>query len=269
MLSHSFRTRITSGYLKATDTKEFDAVFEQLRGCVQKTSHPLLLSVLILARQLSEENDEQQREIRRKIRRLEKALSRRYHDEVNLDDKNTTDPDKPDEKKDEESKEERREEPEELPEEINWELDKMNCRLADLQCKAMWKRPQAWQKVVTRLSNAVERFWKMLPEEDKVPELKKLNRELLCSLEFLAAKLEGLENYSHVSQERLNLQRQVVRIFSSFVTSMLDNLLLLGLFCCLCRRAFANASNFTDGQFNEPKGIADKRHHGWTAESSS
>ncbi|KAB5523098.1 hypothetical protein GE09DRAFT_977065 [Coniochaeta sp. 2T2.1] len=212
MLSYNFRTRITSGYLRgnksdavANKPDEVKEVLELLEGCSKTASHPLLLPTLYLVTQLSTENDNGQRSIRSKLRRLEKALVQRYAEPVMIGQTaHQTD--------------------EELLKK-GLKLDTINGELADLHCTAMWKRPQAWQNVVRRIVEAAERFWDTIEEDVKTPELTKMHRELCNTLQLLTVKLEGLESYTHVTLERLSLQRQVmdsiVNLRESTISTML------------------------------------------------
>ncbi|OIW24940.1 hypothetical protein CONLIGDRAFT_690602 [Coniochaeta ligniaria NRRL 30616] len=213
MLSYNFRTRITSGYLRGnksdekSDEKpdEIDDVLKLLQGCSSTASHPLLLPTLFLTTQLSTENDNGQREIRGRLRRLEKALVQRYMKPVMLGQTiNETD--------------------EELLRK-GPQLDTINGELADLHCTAMWKRPQAWQNVVRRIVEASEQFWSTAGEEAKTPELTKLHREICSTLQLFTVKLEGLESYTHVSLERLSLQRQVMDSIVSLRESTISTML--------------------------------------------
>lgn len=94
-------------------------------------------------------------------------------------------------------------------------LDKIDCELTDCQCQVLQKRPQAWKNAVTRMRKAATCFWKGLAEEEKTLDMKKLHHVIMDRLDFFSVKLEGLENYTHVSLERLNLQRQVVSVLES------------------------------------------------------
>ncbi|ORY71048.1 uncharacterized protein BCR38DRAFT_415789 [Pseudomassariella vexata] len=182
ILSYSFNTRITSGYLKGTDSVEIETILRRLKACAQPTSHALLLPILVLGHEMSAKNDNTQRKIREQIRRLEDVLSGRYKVEAAAgyaSDQDLT-------------------------------LDAINHDMVESHSQAMWKRPQAWQNVVTRLSKATDYYWEQLPEEEKTPELEGLHKVLLSRLDFVTAKLEGLKHYADVSLERLKLQREVM-----------------------------------------------------------
>ncbi len=183
-LSYSFATRITSGFAKGTKSAQLGDILENLTACAVPAAHPLLLPVLILNNEISAPNDKKQRESREKVRRLEKTMSSRY----------ATKPAPGYET------------------EADLELDQINRKLTDCHCEVLWKRPQAWRSAVSRLQEAAECYWSNLPQDQKVPELEKLHNTLLCRLKFIDIKLDGLDNFAHVSLERLNLQREVVSV---------------------------------------------------------
>ncbi|KAF4973307.1 hypothetical protein FSARC_382 [Fusarium sarcochroum] len=193
MLSYSYQTKITSGYVKVKydksnskgmkDSERTNKIFEELPFCLTSASHPLLLPLMFLAQQLSPENDEQQRKARRMVRSLEERLSKRY--QVNSASDFS-------------------------PDLLHLDLYKISQELADCQFTVLWKRPQAWMNVVSRMRKANKYFWDNLDEEDRTPEMTELHSSILDQLEFMTIKLENLESYAHVSSERLKLQRQVV-----------------------------------------------------------
>lgn len=164
------------------ETAKFNPLLEELLLCGRPASHPLLLPVLVLCRELSSENDEKQRAQRKELRKLENALSSRY--QVKPAARYGT--------------------------ETDLELDRISTQIANCQCEVLQKRPQAWQNVVCRVKDAALRFWYNLSEEKKDPALRGLHDTLLSRLEFLTVKLEGIENYAFVTLERLNIHREVV-----------------------------------------------------------
>lgn len=184
MLSHSFEKNITSGYVRAMGSFKFQIILDDLQACGKPVSHPLLLPVLVLCHELSSTNDEKQRKQRRRLRRLENALSQRYEMTAAAHFGPETDP----------------------------ELDGVSRELADCQCEVLQKRPQAWQNVVKTTQAALQFFWQQIPEQEKTPALTDLHQTLESRLAFLTIKLEGVENYAHVTLERLSIHREVVSI---------------------------------------------------------
>ncbi|KAK3986740.1 hypothetical protein QBC44DRAFT_332659 [Cladorrhinum sp. PSN332] len=184
-LSHSFSTKITSGFVKATGKSGLDKdILPDLQKCSFPQTHPLLLPSLMLYKVLSSTNDNNQRNLREKIRKLEYALSARYRDKTKTGRAESY-----------------------AAEQRDLELDMRE--LTACYCEVMWKRPQAWLSVVRRMQEAARGFWDNLPEDDHCA-LEELHECIVSRLEFVQMKLEGLESYTHVSLERLTLQREVM-----------------------------------------------------------
>ncbi|KAI5925134.1 hypothetical protein F4810DRAFT_89997 [Camillea tinctor] len=189
MLSYSFRTRITSGYVKGTESAGIGDLLRQLSACARPAAHPLALPILVLSLSFSPQNDRAQREARDRLRQIEHGLSRRYTVDAAVGYEDLD------------------------PREIK--VDVASQRLTECQCEVLQKRPQAWRNVVVRVGKAMERFEGVefqldLLKKGKSGALEALHSELESRLDFLMVKLEGLENYTHVSLERLNMQREVM-----------------------------------------------------------
>ncbi|KAI3321758.1 hypothetical protein HD806DRAFT_146484 [Xylariaceae sp. AK1471] len=177
MLSHSFETRITSGYVRGTHHTKIGQVLQQLATCSTSTAHPLLLPILVLCRELGFKNDEFHQATRRWICTLEATLGDRYHvDYVN----NHTD------------------------------TEQLLRDIGACQYQVLQKRPQAWLKVVDKLTQAMGCYWESLDPENKTLELEQLHETLLGRLDFFTTKLQGLESYIQVSSERLKILREEV-----------------------------------------------------------
>lgn len=182
MLSHSFRTGLTTGYAKGTESSDMVAAVEHLRACAAQVAHPMLLPVIILSHDLSSRNDQKQREARDWLRRLEHAVSMR--NEIQEDEGYVTD--------------------------AVMDLDQINRDLVECHSQVLWKRPRAYIEIIEEMETAMERFKEALPGERNVPEVDKLHRSMLSRLEFYTAKLRGAENYAHTTLERLNIQRSAL-----------------------------------------------------------
>jgi hypothetical protein len=197
MLSYSFGTGMTSGYVKGKgekvkeqgkeqvkENKSLKKVLDDLVSCGRPVSHPLLLPILTLCNELSSENDTKQREQRAELRKLDNALIARY----------TMAP------------------AAHYAAPVDQELDKLSHTIAVCQTEVLQKRSQAWQNVVDNVKDAMIHFWDHVPDEKKnSDELTKLHNALLDRLNFLTVKLQGIENYAHVTLERLSILREVVR----------------------------------------------------------
>jgi len=187
MLSHSFRTGITSGFAKGTESSDMMKAIDHLKACAQQVMHPLLLPIIILSHDLSAKNDQKQREAREWLRKLEHAVSMR--DEV-------------------------------LPEESRYikesmvDLDQINRDLVECHSQVLWKRPQAYQEIIVTMHKSMSSFWDKASTDPKYGgqsgEVHKLHRSMDSRLEFYTAKLKGIENYAHTTLERLQIQRAAV-----------------------------------------------------------
>ncbi|POS69946.1 hypothetical protein DHEL01_v211662 [Diaporthe helianthi] len=143
MLSYSFDTGMTSGYVKAMEKMNFNAVLDDLVLCGKPVSHPFLLVVLTLCNELSSKNDMEQRAQRRELRKLDDTLTARYTMAPAPHYGPETDP----------------------------ELDNLSKMIAVCQSKVLQKRPQAWQNVVDNVRKAATHFWDHIPPEDRSVEL--------------------------------------------------------------------------------------------------
>jgi hypothetical protein len=191
MLSHSFRTNITTGYAKGTPSSDMVASVKHLRACAAQALHPLLLPIIILSHDLSMKNDQKQRAAREWLRNLETAVSMRS---------------------------------EVLEEENKYirgamiDLDQINMDLVECHSQVLWKRPQAYQEIIKSIYQAMERFWDKAKDDEayggRGGEVDKLHRSMLARLDFYQAKLKGIENYAHITLERLTIQRAAVRPLS-------------------------------------------------------
>ncbi|KXX79476.1 Magnesium transport protein CorA [Madurella mycetomatis] len=184
MLSHSFRTGVTTGFVKGTKSSDMEESIQHLKECAGQVRHPMVLPLIILSHELSAKNDQKQRDAREWLRKLEHAVSLR--NEV-------------------------LEEESPYVMESMVDLDQINRDLVECHSQVLWKRPQAYMEIVMSMTTAMERFWSMARDNPiyggKGGDVGKLHRSMLGRLEFYQAKLKGIENYSHVTLERLNIQR--------------------------------------------------------------
>lgn len=183
MLTYSFETGMTSGYVKAMERMKFQDVLDDLVLCGKPVSHPFLLPILTLCNEVSSKNDKKQRAQRTQLRKLDDALIARYnigptaHYGIDIDP----------------------------------ELDSISKTIAVCQSEVLQNRPQAWRSVVDNVRHATTCFWDHVAAERKSDPLKELHETLLHRLDFLTVKLDGIENYAHVTLERLGILREVVR----------------------------------------------------------
>lgn len=216
MLSHSFKTGITSGYIKGTPSSDVVDTLIALRTCAGDVGHPMLLPVVVLSRDLSPANDQKQREARDWLRRLEKAVSLR--DEVDESEMNAHG-------------------------DVNgsaggagagaadllFEVDGLSRDLVECHGHVLWKRPQAYQAVAKEMEKAMESFLRRWEhpsvDEERMTSaeraerraVQQLHESLLSRIDFYQVKLKGLENYIHTTLQRLKVQREAVGFSSAYI----------------------------------------------------
>lgn len=196
LLSYSFKTGITTGFIKGTPSSEVEKSLDHLKACADQVGHPILLPLIILTYDLSPENDEKQRKARHWLRRLENAVSLR--NEV--------------------------EEQEQYFQNGFIDIDGLSRDLVECHGNVMWKRPQAYEALAKEMEKAMVTFrsaWiaSNPPVEEQCEaerkhrkELEKLHRSMVSRLDFYKVKLKGLENYIHITLERLKVQREAVSV---------------------------------------------------------
>ncbi|KAK4215146.1 hypothetical protein QBC37DRAFT_419732 [Rhypophila decipiens] len=192
-LSYSTATRITSGYIRGTLSAEIHQVIELLCECARPACHPFLLPLLTLRREMSPQMEIDQRDIRDQLRSMESAVTKRY-----------THVGRP------------------APGYVETAvgLDSVNRTLADYQCKAMGKKPQAWITAIRRIEDAMEKYWALMVASESetrhvanhpMPtDIQMQHKTISRRLGFMIVRLEGLESYTQVTLERLNIQREVM-----------------------------------------------------------
>ncbi|KAJ6446544.1 magnesium transport protein CorA, transmembrane region [Purpureocillium lavendulum] len=194
MLSYSYKTNITTGFIKGTPSSDIVKTLDHARACAAQIGHPMLLPVIILSYDLSPANDQKQRDARDWLRRLENAVSLR--DEV--------------------------EQHEQYFQDGLLEVDGLNRDLVECHSHVMWKRPQAYWSLIKEMEKAMDRFlrkWNSMktkddfmsaPERMHRKEIDKLHRSMQARLEFYKVKVKGLENYIHTTLKRLKVQREAL-----------------------------------------------------------
>ncbi|KAH7170347.1 hypothetical protein EDB81DRAFT_837221 [Dactylonectria macrodidyma] len=186
MLSHSFSTNITTGFIKGTPSSDIEKSLIHLRACAAQAGHPMLLPIIILSYDLSPVNDQKQRDARDWLRRLENAVSLR--NEV--------------------------EEHEQYFQDGLMEVDGLNRDLVECHGHVLWKRPQAYLALAKEMEKAMDSFQSTRDSAIRShrKEIDKLHRSMLARIDFYKVKLTGLENYIHTTLERLKVQREAARL---------------------------------------------------------
>lgn len=180
MLSYSFETAITTGFVKGTGSSDIAEALNHLASCRSEVGHPMLLPVIILSHDLSAKLDIRQRDARDWLRRLENAITMR--DEID-----------------------------EKEEYTDFDVDGFNRDLVECHSRVLWKRPQAYQEIIKDMKAAMDKFAARVAPERNNKKMKVLHGSMGSRLEFYRVKLNGQEHYIYTTLERLNVQRQAVR----------------------------------------------------------
>jgi hypothetical protein len=179
MLSHSFNTAITTGFVKGTETSDISEAISHLGSCRNEVCHPMLLPIIILSHDLSPKVDIRQRDARDWLRRLENAITMRQE----IDEKE---------------------------EYTDFDVDWINRDLVECHSQVLWKRPQAYQEVIKEMKLGMEKFKSGVLITKNTKALKALHSSMGSRLEFYRMKLTGQEHYIHTTLERLHIQRQAL-----------------------------------------------------------
>ncbi|KAI0455611.1 hypothetical protein F5B21DRAFT_185686 [Xylaria acuta] len=178
MLSYSFNTAITTGFVKGTASSDINEAITHLTSCRSEVGHPMLLPIIILSHDLAA-TDTRQREARDWLRRLENAITMRK-------------------------------EIEEKEEYTDFDVDGINRDLVECHSQVLWKRPQAYQEIIKEMKSAMYKFKDCVHEEKNTKKMKALQSSMGSRLEFYRVKLTGQEHYIHTTLERLHIQRQAL-----------------------------------------------------------
>ncbi|KAI0887238.1 uncharacterized protein GGS22DRAFT_178431 [Annulohypoxylon maeteangense] len=180
MLSYSYKTGITSGFVKGTESSDIVNSLKQLLACRAEVRHPLLLPIIILSHDLSAKGDKRQRDARDWLRRLENAITMRNE----IDERETY---------------------------SDFDVDGINRDLVECHSQVLWKRPQAYQEIIKEVKGAMDNFMKYVPEHGRNSKtLMALHDSMMGRLDFYRVKLTGMEHYIHTTLERLHIQRQAL-----------------------------------------------------------
>ncbi|KAI1122952.1 hypothetical protein F5Y10DRAFT_252924 [Nemania abortiva] len=187
MLSYSFNTRITTGFVKGTPSSDInEAVMNHLVKCHNDVGHPMLFPMIILSLDLSAKVDIRQRDARDWLRRLENAITMRNE----IDEKEGY---------------------------TDFDVDGINRDLVECHSQVLWKRPQAYQEIIKEMKAAMDKFREAMnnfgyfvPTEKNTKKLKALHSSMGSRLEFYRVKLTGQEHYIHTTLQRLHIQREAL-----------------------------------------------------------
>ncbi|KAI3328148.1 hypothetical protein F4824DRAFT_484588 [Ustulina deusta] len=177
ILSYSFRTNVTTGFVKGTSTSGITDAVKQLKSMPGYVKHPLLLPLILISRYLGTKTDMRQGEARYWLRRLENTIS--------IQNKSAG----------------------QVPME---ELEQIGLDIVECYAQLLWLRPQAYIGVLDQLEVAMARFRSGMSTDSWCSELNAQHNNMLGKLDFLRQKLKGVEVYASTTMERLNRQRDAI-----------------------------------------------------------
>ncbi|KKA28105.1 hypothetical protein TD95_002324 [Thielaviopsis punctulata] len=191
MLSYNMHTRITSGYLKTTDSANPHEIMRLLQhaSTISSLGHPFTLPMLIISiNELSSENEDRQRQAREMLRHLENAIAGRDDAEAKTDHMIVE----------------------------GWlNMEQINRDLCECVCKVLWKRPRTYLAMLEHVDKGLKAWWDAAGERVKQDDvLKDLQESMLARVQFHSAKLKGIDSYAWTSLERLRVQRESAQMFN-------------------------------------------------------
>ncbi|KAK2772739.1 hypothetical protein CKAH01_13823 [Colletotrichum kahawae] len=95
------------------------------------------------------------------------------------------------------------------------DLRAMASDLTECHLKVLLNRPGPYFKILSAMDDAMQSFWANIPSDEKTEDMKRLHFSLQDRLSLQRARLVGLDSYTSVSIERLDIQRSMV----SFITA--------------------------------------------------
>lgn len=186
LLSHDFRTGITSGFCKGSPSSDIVQSIGLLKGAGLEISHPLLLPLIIFSLDASFKVESKQRDARDWLRRLEHAIS--MHSESD--------------------------ERQGYVKEGIVDLDAVNRDLVECHAQVLWKQPVAYLPIIDSFKEAIGLFYNGIPEDRKNMRMKKTQVGMLSRLEFYKKRWEGVETYANTTLARLETQKGAVRSYA-------------------------------------------------------
>ncbi|KAK3985143.1 hypothetical protein QBC44DRAFT_275695 [Cladorrhinum sp. PSN332] len=182
--SHSFRNSETVGFARSKPTPGLMVALKNLPACATEIGHPLLLPSMLLVEFLSSAQEVMHMASRDWLHLVEGSVSRGG----GLTSNRITDPKA---------------------------LQNLNEAMTQLYSSIPLKAPQLSRKVVDRFEAAASCFWDNLRAEQKTPEMKRIQSNLIARLEFYKARLDGIESFGAATMQRLEIQRSAVNFITA------------------------------------------------------
>ncbi|KAK4226558.1 hypothetical protein QBC38DRAFT_221177 [Podospora fimiseda] len=182
ILSHSFRNNETVGFARSKPTPGLRVALKNLPACASEIGHPLLLPSMLLTEFLSPSHEVMHMASRDWLHLVECSISK------GISSSRITDPKA---------------------------LQGFNEAMTQLYSSIPLKAPQLSRKVVDRFEAAATCFWDNLKPEQKTPDMKRIQSDLLARLEFFKARLDGIESFGAATMQRLEIQRSAVNLITA------------------------------------------------------
>jgi len=182
ILSHNFMTGITSGFYNGTPTSDIVECIAHLKGCIQDTGHPLLLSSIIFSHTPCVKAEERQRAARDWLRRIEYALSIKVSYTLQS----------------------------EYAKDGVLDLKAINRDVIECYSQMLLSEPSAHLKILESLEKAAVAYDKVASVRNSDRTVQGLHSRLMYRLEFCAKRWQGIQAYATTSKQRIQIQKELV-----------------------------------------------------------
>ncbi|PQE26113.1 Mg2+ transporter -like Zinc transport protein [Rutstroemia sp. NJR-2017a BBW] len=190
VLSHSLTTGITNGFFKGTPRSDVNRCITCLQQRIGEIDHPMFLPALIFSLDIDAKEDRRHRDNRERVRELEKTVTEASHIYA--------DPD--------------------ITKRDHVNLAKINSTLVDCHKEVLWKRPEGYMTIISKMEKTLAQCRDVWPEERR-QRLETTDLIMERRLELLMSKLQGISTHREVTISRLKL-----------IGSVLQNLVSLSIF---------------------------------------
>jgi hypothetical protein len=172
------------GFCKGTPGSDLSECIRHIKACILEIGHPMLLPMIIFTHTFSFTLEEKQRFARDWLRRIELSVQSRLplvNDFHNL-------------------------------KRVDADLDAINRDLVQCYFQASSKPSVANLDTLHSMKEALELFDCILPEGRKNPTFRRSQSSFSSKIEFYKKRLQGIENYSNTTLQRLDIQRSLVSL---------------------------------------------------------
>lgn len=180
ILGHDMKTAITTGFLKGTPSSDIVQCIKHLKSGIQDINHPLILPLIILGYDSSSKAEIKQRDAREWLRRLEYAIVASKMTDLDRENYVTNGV---------------------------MDVEAINRDLTECNAQALWKRPEAYLRIVESMELTVAKFNHFLPVSRRDENMEMLQTRILARLDIYRKKWQGMETFADTTFKRLDIQR--------------------------------------------------------------